>query len=145
MAIYESLTKYLLCIENNNVGEWIFDRESKGTLEDPIQFPHVSYSNMVRGFIKDVYDFASKHPEHELTSYNDILVANNIKCGEQPMNEEDVAAVDGKCIMALLMGIIRFERFCDGALLSFFKSGNATLCLSRLKELDNNTGISPSQ
>lgn len=137
MEIYRSLTKYLSDIENDNFGDWIIDRESKGTLEDPIQMPYVSFSDMVRRFEKDIYKFQSKHPEYELNRYSDILNENDIEWGTQSMEEVDISTLDGKCVMALLMGAVRAERFCDGALLSFFVSGAISRWLLRLKELDS--------
>lgn len=42
--------------------------------------------------------------------------------------------------MALITGAVRAERFCDGALLGFFKDGSIRKWLERLKELDNGSG-----
>lgn len=39
------------------------------------------------------------------------------------MSAKDVSVLDGKCVMAMLLGAVRAERFCDGALLGFFKKG----------------------
>ena len=47
MMTYTKLTGYLSAIENDNFGEWIIDRKNKGTLENPIQMPYITYSNMV--------------------------------------------------------------------------------------------------
>ena len=44
--------------------------------------------------------------------------------------------LDAKAIIALLIGAARAERFCDGALLGFLKSGAITRWLKRLKELE---------
>ena len=123
-------------IENDNFGEWIIDRKNKGTLENPIQMPYITYSNMVDHFIEDVYDFVSKHPEYELNRYYDILETNNIKWEKESMQNTDVSSLDGKCVVALLVGTVRAERFCDGVLLSFFKSGVIKKWLLRLKEID---------
>jgi 3-oxoacyl-[acyl-carrier-protein] synthase III len=38
----------------------------------------------------------------------------------------DVANMDAKTVIALLIGAVRAERFCDGALLSFLKDGSIT-------------------
>ena len=46
--------------------------------------------------------------------------------------------MDAKCIMALIMGAVSAERFCDGALLGFFKDGSIKKWLERLKEIDTN-------
>ncbi len=43
---------------------------------------------------------------------------------------------DGICVMALLLGAVRTERFCDGALLGFFQKGSIQRWLERLKEID---------
>lgn len=136
MMTYTKLTGYLSAIENDNFGEWIIDRKNKGTLENPIQMPYITYSNMVDHFIEDVYDFVSKHPEYELNRYYDILETNNIKCEKESMQNTDVSSLDGKCVVALLVGTVRAERFCDGVLLSFFKSGVIKKWLLRLKEID---------
>lgn len=136
MMTYTKLTGYLSAIENDNFGEWIIDRKNKGTLENPIQMPYITYSNMVDRFIEDVYDFVSKHPEYELNRYYDILETNNIKWEKESMQNTDVSSLDGKCVVALLVGTVRAERFCDGVLLSFFKSGVIKKWLLRLKEID---------
>lgn len=136
MMTYTTLTGYLSAIENDNFGEWIIDRKNKGTLENPIQMPYITYSNMVDRFIEDVYDFVSKHPEYELNRYYDILETNNIKWEKESMQNTDVSSLDGKCVVALLAGIVRAERFCDGVLLSFLKSGVIKKWLLRLKEID---------
>lgn len=137
MGIYKALTDYLPEIQHRSYGEWVVDRESKGTAEDPIQMPYVSYSRMVRRFQNDVYDFMENHPEYELHNYQKILEEHNIQWGTKPMQEADVTALDGKCIMALLMGAVRAERFSEGALLNFFERGTIEKWLLRLKEVDN--------
>ena len=44
--------------------------------------------------------------------------------------------LDAKTVLALLNGAIRADRFCEGALLDFMKSGAIQRWLVRLKELD---------
>ena len=44
--------------------------------------------------------------------------------------------LDTKTVLALLIGAIRADRFCEGALLGFMKSGAIQRGLVRLKELD---------
>lgn len=136
MSVYKELTGYLANMEQDSYGEWIIDRKSKGTVDDPIQMPYVSHSDMVRHFMKDVYRFIDDHPEYELNRYSDILRANGIEWGTESMMTADVTALDGKCVMALLVGAIRADRFCSGALLNFFKTGRIAKWLLRLKEID---------
>lgn len=52
------------------------------------------------------------------------------------MDAVDIADKDGICVMALLLGAVRAERFCDGALFGFFKRGSIQRWLERLKEID---------
>lgn len=44
--------------------------------------------------------------------------------------------LDAKTVLTLLNGAIRADRICEGALLSFIKSGAIQRWLVRLKELD---------
>ena len=38
------------------------------------------------------------------------------------MRSADEMSLDAQCILALIMGAIRVDRFCEGALLSFFEA-----------------------
>jgi len=76
----------------------------------------------------------------ELNRYGDILNQNGLKWGSKSMSTADVSNLDAQCIMALITGAVRAERFCDGALLGFFKDGSIRKWLERLKELDNGSG-----
>ena len=138
MKKYENLIKYLPLLEDDNIGTWIIDRENDGSPEHPIQMPFVNYSEMVHDFIKDVYDFEEKNKDFELTRYGEILEKNGLEWGSKSMSEADVSSLDGQCIMALIMGAVRAERFCDGALLGFFKDGSIKKWLERLKKIDTN-------
>ena len=138
MKKFENLIKYLPLLEDDNIGTWIIDRENDGSPEHPIQMPFVNYSEMVHNFIKDVYDFEEKNKDFELTRYGEILEKNGLEWGSKSMSEADVSSLDGQCIMALIMGAIRAERFCDGALLGLFKDGSIKKWLERLKKIDTN-------
>jgi len=45
-------------------------------------------------------------------------------------------SLNEQCVMALIMGAARAERFCDGALLGSFNSGCIAKWLIRLKNID---------
>lgn len=49
------------------------------------------------------------------------------------MSGADVSELDGQAVMALLLGAVRAERFCDGALLGFFGDGSMRRWLLRLR------------
>ena len=139
--MFESLTKHLPAIENaEGFGKWVVDRESKGTMNGPIKMPYVNYGTTVADVEQAIYDFVDEHPEYELTHYYDILERNGLEWGSQAMSGADVSELDGQAVMALLLGAVRAERFCNGALLGFFGDGSMRRWLLRLKEIDGRDG-----
>lgn len=139
--MFESLTKHLTAIENaEGFGNWVVDRESKGTMNDPIKMPYVNYGATVADVEQAIYDFVDEHLEYELTHYHDILERNGLDWSSQAMSGADVSELDGQAVMALLLGAVRAERFCDGALLGFFEDGSMRRWLLRLKGIDGRDG-----
>lgn len=135
---FESLTKYLSKLNTDSLGTWIIDRENDGTPEHPIQTPFVDYSDMVHRFIDDVYEYVETYKDLELNRYSEILERNGLEWDES-MSAVDVSTLDAQCVMALILEAIRAERFCDGALLGFFRDGSIRKWLTRLKEIDGGT------
>lgn len=136
--MFDSLTKHLPAIETaEGFGSWVVDRESKGTLDDPIQMPYVNYGMTITDVEQAIYAFVDDHPEYELTRYGDILERNGLKWDGRIMSEADESELDGQAVMALLLGAVRAERFCDGALLGFFEDGSVRRWLLRLEEIDS--------
>ena len=136
MSQFDVLTKYISQIESDDIGQWKIDHENDGTPEHPIQFPFVIFSEVVHHFVDDVYALVDQYPEWELNHYGQILEENGIKWESRSMSEAIVDDLDARCICALLVGAVRAERFCDGALMSFFKNGSITCWLKRLKAID---------
>ena len=134
---FGSLTKFIDKIDaTESFGEWVIDKENDGTPERPIHMPWVDYNSMVDGFVRDFYQFSKAHPEYELSRYNEILVENNIEWGAEVMSSAVTDSLNEQCILAMIMGVIRADRFCEGALLSFFKDGCISKWLKRLKDID---------
>lgn len=136
MKQFEKLTQYIPQIDNDEIGRWHIDRENDGTPEHPKQFPFIIFSEMVNRFMDDVYAVVEAYPEWELNRYGQILEQNGIKWESKSMSGAIVEDLDARCICALLVGAVRAERFCDGALMAFFKDGSITRWLQRLKEID---------
>ena len=134
--MYESLTKYLDEFTGTEYGTWIIDKKNDGTPEHPLQFPFVNYSCVVDHFIDDVFSFVDKYEEVGLYSYQKVLEENGIKWNAKSMETAVVDDLDAKCVVALIYGAIRAERFGDGAILSFLKDGTFVRWLERLKTLD---------
>lgn len=136
--MFESLTKYIPFLEGTeNYGEWVIDREHAGTPEDPKRMPFVGYSSLLIGLEDAILAFVDVHPEMGLTHYYDILEKSGLSWEFDPMEHADVDVLDGVAIMSLLVGAIRAERFCDGALLRFCKKGCILRWLKRLREIDS--------
>lgn len=136
MKQFTELTKYIPVIDQNEIGHWKIDRENDGTPEHPIQFPFVIYSEVVNQFVHDVYALVDQYPEWELNHYGQILEENGLRWDSKTMSGAIVEDLDARCICALLVGAVRAERFCDGALMAFFKDGSIKRWLQRLLELD---------
>lgn len=136
MSQFDILTKYIPLLQEDHIGEWVIDQENDGTAEHPIQMPFVNYSETVRHLIEDVYTFAKQHQELELTRYREILKENGIEGGSNDMENVDISNLNAQCVLALMMGVVRAERFSEGAIFNFFKSGDIVKCLERLDCLE---------
>lgn len=136
MKKYSALTKYINLLENDNVSEWIVDKENDGSSERPMHLPFVSYSIAVNNLADDIYKFAKESDEIVPSKYAEILQANGIEWGYDSMMKGDASVLDAQCILALLIASLRAERFCDGALLEFIKNDAVIRWLKRLQELD---------
>lgn len=134
--MYENLTKYLDKFTGTEFDTWIVDKKNDGTPEHPLEFPFVNYSRVVDQFIHNVYSFVDNHEEMGLHNYIKILEDNGIKWSWEPMVKAEVDNLDAKCVIALIFGVIRAERFNEGILLVFLKNGSIIRWLERLKTLD---------
>lgn len=132
MSKFNILTKYIPMIQEDSIGEWVFDKENDGTHEHPIQMPYVDYSEIVNNFIVDVYTFEESNKDMELTRYGEILKDNGIEWDSVSMENADVSNLNAQSVLALIMGSVRAERFCDGALFDLFKNGCILKWLERL-------------
>ena len=134
--MYEKLTKYLDEFTGTEFGTWIFDNKNDGTPEHPAQMPFLSYSSVIMHFIEDVHSFVYEYEEIGLYNYQKVLEENGIEWGMESMAKTEVDNLDAKCVIALIFGVIRAERFCEGILHVFLKNGSIIRWLERLKTLD---------
>ncbi len=136
MTKFDILTKYIPIVQADSIiGKWVVDKENDGTPEHPRQMPFVNYSETVNNFIDDVYTFEESNKDMELTRYRDILKDNGIEWDSESMKNADFSNLNAQCVLALIMHAVRAERFCDGALLNFFKSGCMLKWLERLNNI----------
>ena len=136
---FADLTEFIPRIKDDTFGEWIIDRVNDGTLEHPKQFPFINYTDAVTDFIQTLYAFCQEHPEFEHTRYTDTLNSFGLEWSSSSMEQADVSSMDAKGVIALLIGAVRADRFCDGALLAFFQNGCILRWLERLAEIDKQT------
>lgn len=135
---YRVLTDFIPKLQNIEYGKVQPETQTgDGSMERPFTMPYVVYTDVVNDFVKAVYHFEKEHPEYGLNRYKNILEENGLEWSDSSMKGADVSKMDGKGVMALLIAAIRAERFCDGALLDFLKSGFVQKWLERLEELDN--------
>lgn len=135
--IYRKLTDFIPLFEKYEFGKWISDNKIDGTPEPPIQLSFVAYSKVVMDFIKEVYSFQKEHEEYHLNEYQRILEDNGVKWAIDSMTAADESSLDGQCVMALILGVIRADRFSEGTVLTFLKEGIITRWLERLSEIDD--------
>ena len=131
--MYTDLTALLDRIDNEKYGEVHSDFNHKGTMDDPIPMPYITYGEAVMDFIHVVHKFVDDNPDYELKNYMEIMEQNGIKHVEDAVGNQNL---DGKAIMAVLTCIVRQERFCDGLILSCLENGTIQNLLKRLKDFD---------
>ena len=138
---FDKLIALLEPLEKDSIGEWIIDKEHRETTDDPVQMPYIRYTEIVKKFIDAVYGFAKEYPEYELSHYRKLLKARGIEVASKDMRKADISGMDAQGIMALLVGVVRSERFCDGIILEMMKSGAVKNWILRLKELQEEEDV----
>jgi ADP-ribosylglycohydrolase len=142
---FKVLTKYIGKLSDREYfGDWVFDYENDGSPEHPKQMPFVQYDELVKMFVEEFYQFSQSHPEYKLMNYRSILEDYGIKPNTRDLQDADVELLDAQCILAMIMCIIRFERFGDGLLLKFLKEGIILKWLRHLKTIDDSDIVSNS-
>ena len=95
----------------------------------------IDYSKLIAEFRNDLYQFSDNCPEFQLHSYMNILERNALGDYEK-IFEADVSVLDAQCVLALVMGAVRADRFCEGALYGVFEDGSMIRWLKRLSDID---------
>lgn len=133
---FTKLTALLDELEGDEYGTIHRSEGHKGTIDDPIRWPYITYSEAVHKLIKAVYDFDEKNPDYNLKNY----LETTEKAGIKNIDEVNPEKLDSYQTMAALMGIVRQERFCDGLILSCLENGVVQKLLLRLKDIDDSVG-----
>lgn len=133
MKRFEKLTKYINEIKTDEIGEWIHNNNKKSNSISA----YVKYTPLVNSFVDEVYEFVDQNKGYDLYDYNKILQDYKMESMLMLCEKEDIALLNEKCIMAMIVAVVRSERFSEGSLLSFLKKGQALTLLNRLKEIDD--------
>lgn len=135
---YQLLTDYIPKLQGIESGKWYPERQAgDGTIENPFQMPYVVYPDVIYELEKDIYLFEKRNPQYELNAYQSTLKEHNIEWSDEAMENVDVSNLEAKVVLALLLGIFRAERFCDGAIKDFLEKGCIQRWLERLKEIED--------
>ena len=137
--MYERLISYLPDLEGEHqqFGEWIIDQKNDGSPEHPFHMPFVRFGPVMEGIYNAVYDIVEQHRELDLFSYQDILKARGIDWDGRQMKEVDVSEWDAQGVLALMLGIIRADRFSEGTFKAFQENGCYAKWIRRLKEIED--------
>ena len=132
---HESLTVFIPLLEEGASGQWA-EQHGDGSKENPYTFPFVIYSPCVRNLEEAIYRYVDNHQKEKLNDYGQILKKNGLKWDFDIMKNADAENLDATAVMALLVGAFRAEKFWDGVLLEFCRTGCILKWLRRLKEID---------
>ena len=119
-------------MKKDTFGHWTYPQKEPG---GPNIFGYVVYTDMVRSFLDDLDEFCRQNRRMELHRSRMILEKNGID--NLSVSESVIQDLDAQCVCALLVQCARSERFCTGALLKYFESGQILLLLRRLKAIDD--------
>lgn len=143
MSEFDKLIALLESLQDNNYGHWVMDNEHTGTQNNPIRPPYLSYSKVVFDLIDAVYDFSKNNPDYNLGHYNKLLEERGLEWNHQSVKSADVYDMDAQGVMALLMALVRGERFCEGSISSALRKGIVQKWLFRLKQISEEEQKNP--
>ena len=131
--MYEKLAAYLPALNGEKHAEWV-----SGKTKDPSVSPFgfLVYDETGEGVMREVYRIVDRCPQLELNRYQAILEKNGIHWSKNEMEAADVSDWNEQGVMALLVGILRADRFVEGVYQEFLENGCIRKWIERLKEID---------
>lgn len=133
MQKHKMLTDHIKELTNIKYGEWSsVESDSK----DTIVIPSVAYNSAVNRFLLDFELFITKSSDIKYHNYEDVLKQAKIKNNVEAFYNADITDLSSAVILAMIVGILRKDRFCEGILLDAFKNGYILKWLKSIKEKD---------
>lgn len=136
MGEFDALTNYTPLLRNDRIGEWISNEDIKQKESGTIITSFVNYTETVNGFIYEFYKFSDENLDLEMRNYRVILKQYGFDLNFSSVTNEDISEMNSKRVLAMIMGMIREERYIEGALLRYFQNGKMLSLLERLDKLE---------
>jgi len=136
--MFEPITKFIEEIEQaDSFGEWTTPSGEKGTPDNPQFSAYVEYTELVKTFEIEFYRFRRELP-YKINNYYEILEKHNMpqQWSGESLSNLDLSKFDQQGILALILGVLRTDRFSEGTMLEFFDSGCILKWLKRLREME---------
>ena len=73
---------------------------------------------------------------HDAWNYRDVLESYRLE-DDKALQEADLSMCDDRCTLAMILMIMRGDRFCEGLLLEYLGNGPMLKWMKRLEEIDN--------
>lgn len=93
--------------------------------------------NHLSDFEQAVYKVEEDHPEYNLKCYQEVLESNGLEWSQDSLVNADISGKDTQCLLAMILSIIRADRFNEGVLMEFLKRGYITSWLIELERKYN--------
>lgn len=134
----EKLMGLIPQLERESFGRWSDTSGHAGTSDDPIPMPYVIYEDGIDSALIDrIYEVVDSNPELGLTDYTGILEANGLEWSDESLASASVSNYDPVCVLAMLVSIVRADRFSEGTLLRYLEDGHILRWIKRLEECNN--------
>lgn len=127
--MYEKLTALIPLFQPENFEDW-------NAIGLDYYYGRGAFSAAVRCLVTELSHFVHGHPEYNLTRYADVLEEYGLQWNGEVMENADVENLDGRGVMALLVGAYRADHMCEGAICNFGENGCILKWLERLKAID---------
>lgn len=133
MQRHKIITDHIKELTDIKYGEW---SSGETVSEDTVVIPTVSYNSAVNRFLFDFELFIRKNSDIKYHNYEDVLKRAKIKNNVEAFYNADVTDLSSAVILAMIVGILRKDRFCEGILLDAFENEYILKWLKRIKEID---------
>lgn len=133
---FSALTSLIPNLETvEEFGRWVIDKAHKGTVEDSMRAPYIRYHELIDTVFEATRQIIAALPNGNQVQNSEAYLADN-GIDYKNIKELDVSEQDEHTILAMIMHVYSYERFCDGYIAHFFRRGYILKWIKRLKEID---------